>query len=262
MSLKNLAKVGLFLCLCPGVATAEKQQISTAADGHVTFHAALDGVTRVAVRDDRIRELVYAETSYEVKNDETTGDIFLRYSGPQDGNDSGFLITEGGNTISYTIVPRDTFTETVLINVAGAQAPARPATTAASAPTRILPVPTPAPEPAEAVPVRATRALTSSKFEKSYGHSSDVEAFISAVLKEGINGATPPSRVHSNAIVKRYHSDRFVGEVRVAKAWEDRMIGEGDYMKDDAVAVWIAEPKLKAGDRTWVVVVKPRKAGS
>ena len=244
-SLSAAAMVCLSLGLSP--ATAENQRLTASADGHVTFHAAISGVTRVAIRDDRIRELVYAESNFEVKNDDTTGDIFLRYSGPGEGKDSGYIITESGNTISYTIEPRESFIETVLITVSGG----------ASAP-RAAATPAPTPPAASAPVVRTTRAAS----PKRKAAVSPVDAFVSAVVSQGIEGTSPPDRSRNNALVKRFKSDDYMAEVRVATARRDRVIDQSEYMKNGALAVWIAEPDLKAGEKSWVLVVKPLEDAS
>lgn len=244
-------KAAIVAALCLGVATAqaENQRLTASADGHVTFHAAVSGVTRVAIRDDRIRELVYAESNYEVKNDDTTGDIFLRYSGPGEGKDSGYIITESGNTISYTIEPRESFIETVLITVSGGKAASR----AAAAPS-------PAPPPAASAPVvRTTRAAPSATRKAT---TSPVDAFVSAVVSQGIDGTSPPDRSRNNALVKRFKSDDYMAEVRVATARRDRVVDQSEYLKNGALAVWIAEPDLKAGEKSWVLVVKPLEDAS
>lgn len=104
-------------------ALASQQKRTVKPDGTITFLAATNGVTRIAISGgDRIKELVANDSNFEPKSNADTGDVFLRFIGQgRVGQEDGFIVTEKGHTINYRLKPKESTSETVLINL---QAPA------------------------------------------------------------------------------------------------------------------------------------------
>jgi hypothetical protein len=119
----------------PALATPQRHSVNE--DGTVRFRATTIGITRVSVLGDRIVSIVADASSYDMRNDANTGDVFLRFTGQGDGSEGGYIVTESGMTVSYTVSPSNNPTETVLITIrpvrpreagaAAAAAAARPA---------------------------------------------------------------------------------------------------------------------------------------
>lgn len=112
--------LAFIILIITSVAGYGAQNIKTKADGYVTFYAATSGVTRVSVTGDRIRRIVNQETQFEMVNDEETGDVFFRYVGENLVQETGYIITEKGITISFQMTPREgVSSQTVILNVKG-----------------------------------------------------------------------------------------------------------------------------------------------
>ncbi len=67
------------------------QRLTTRPNGSVRISASAEEVTRISVAGDRIRRIIKDQTSFQEMNDETTGDVFLRYAG-----DKAKLVPETG----------------------------------------------------------------------------------------------------------------------------------------------------------------------
>ena len=65
---------------------AKPQNITVSEDQTVRFLVSTSGITRLSVVDDRVRKIVNdtRSTNFELQNDESTGDVFMRYIGAPD----------------------------------------------------------------------------------------------------------------------------------------------------------------------------------
>ncbi|WP_342075159.1 type-F conjugative transfer system secretin TraK [Yoonia sp. SS1-5] len=101
-------------------AIAETVRISTPQDGQIRFNVSVDGPTRLSVAGDRISKVLQTESSFEMVNDEGTGDVFLRYAGGPAEQEAGYIVTESGVTVGFIMTPKDGIEmQTVLITITG-----------------------------------------------------------------------------------------------------------------------------------------------
>lgn len=217
---------------CPGLAA--DQRFTVQEDGLVRFKASITGITRVSIVGDRVAEIVNDnETSvYQVRNDQNTGDLFLKYAGP-DGmpeKEGGYLITEKGHTVAYEILPIRAGTQTALITVRSNN---------------------PQPEVADAV----STGLAETSFGGD-GLAGQLTAATRETIKARINSPVP--RGGSNgSLVSSHRVGELVGEVRVASAGgSPRQVREQDFYRPGVLSVWVQKKSLAARERSWVVVVR------
>ncbi|MEM8970864.1 MAG: type-F conjugative transfer system secretin TraK [Pseudomonadota bacterium] len=216
---------------------ANQQKFTVNEDGLVRFKASITGITRLSVQGDRIASIVNDNDAsvYQVKNDENTGDLFLRYVGPEGmpEKEGGYLVTEKGRTIAYEVLPIRASTQTVLITLRGAQ-------------------------PAEVSGGGVTRASTGFA-ETSLGGGGITSELTEATRKtiaRGIRTARPGS-AKNGALISTYPMGSLVGEVRVASAGKSaRQVREQEFYRNGVLSVWVQDKSLAAGERSWVVVVR------
>ena len=235
----------LAVCLvCAALsASANPQRFKVDEDAMVRFRASINGITRISVVGDRISSIVNDnETSvYQVRNDEQTGDLFLRYVGPEGlpEKEGGYLVTEGGQTLAYEILPKRSSTETVLITIKGGAFDDAAATDASDG------------------------RLSGDFASTSFGASDSVTGNLVDATRQTIAakiGSPAPTRGSSGTLVASHRMGDLVGEVRVAAAGKTaRAVREQEFYRDGVLAVWIARKDLLAGERAWVVVIRSGK---
>ena len=224
-------------------ATANPQRFKVDEDAMVRFRASVSGITRISVVGDRISSIVNDnETSvYQVRNDEQTGDLFLRYVGPEGlpEKEGGYLVTESGQTLAYEILPKRSSTETVLITIKGGASE-------------------------EVTPTDASDGRLSGDFAStSFGASDSVTGSLVDATRQTIApkiGSPSPTRGSSGTPVATHRMGDLVGEVSVDAAGKNaRAVREQEFYRDGVLAVWIARKDLVAGERAWVVVIRSGK---
>lgn len=233
------------LCLVCMVASAfaKQQRFNVDADAMVRFSAALNGITRISVVGDRIASIVNDNEAsvYQVRNDEQTGDLFLRYVGPEGvpEKEGGYLVTEAGVTVAYEILPKRSSTETVLISIKGDASNASIENDAGDG------------------------RLNGDFASTSFGASDSVTGSLVDATRQTIAakiGAPVPSRGSNGALISTHRMGDLLGEVRVAAAGKTaRALREQEFYRDGVLSVWIARKDLAAGERAWVVVIRSAK---
>lgn len=242
-SLRKILVLALCLVSVAVSASAKPQRFNVDADAMVRFSASINGITRISIVGDRISSIVNDnETSvYQVRNDEQTGDLFLRYVGPEGlpEKEGGYLVTETGVTVAYEILPKRSSTETVLIAIKGAAA-----TTSTSS---------------DAGDGRLSGDFAST----SFGASDSVTGGLVDATRQTIAakiGSPVPTRGSNGTLVSTHRMGDLLGEVRVAAAGKAaRALREQEFYRDGVLAVWIARKDLAAGERAWVVVIRSAK---
>ncbi|HBG97251.1 MAG TPA: hypothetical protein DDY29_00480 [Rhodobacteraceae bacterium] len=203
----------------PALATPQRHSVNE--DGTVRFRATTIGITRVSVLGDRIVSIVADASSYDMRNDANTGDVFLRFTGQGDGSEGGYIVTESGMTVSYTVSPSNNPTETVLITIR----PVRPREAGAAAAA------------AAARPAVAGRTALSTD----------------NVIAEKITRPQAPRR---NGRVATYRANGLVATVRAASAGaQGRLLREQEFYAEGVRAVWIQRRSLGPRETSWVIVV-------
>jgi hypothetical protein len=99
---------------------AETVRLTTQPDQNIAFDVSVTGPTRISVVDNRISKILQSSSNFEMVNDEGTGDVFLRFAGGQPTPESGYIVTETGHTIGFTMTPKtDLQNHTVLVTLRG-----------------------------------------------------------------------------------------------------------------------------------------------
>jgi len=115
-----LSAVVALLFIADGSAFADTARITTRPDQNISFDVSVTGPTRISVVDNRISKILQSSSNFEMVNDESTGDVFLRFAGGQPTPESGYIVTESGHTIGFTMNPKtDLDNHTVLVTLRG-----------------------------------------------------------------------------------------------------------------------------------------------
>ena len=223
----------LAVALSAGQALAT-QDLSTTVNGSVTFSASTGAVTRITVTGDRIRRLINDDTSFEMTNDETTGDVFLRFNGGGTASrEQGFIITEKGHTIGFTLRPTNRPVEPVVITVAG--------------------VPASAPSGDDGA------ASDDGDFSAGVGFSDNVALSMREIARkvyaEHLAGQRPSGR--NGRVFKRVRGSGWRATIRVASAGAaGRLVREQEFYASNVSGVVVIQPQLAANQRTFVIVLE------
>ena len=209
-------------------AAAQKHVVD--ADGSVKFTVSTTSITRISIKDDRIRQVVNDNSQFELTSDENTGDIFLRFAGEDPKIDeSGYIVTENGHTITYRLSYSDRHVEPVLITIRQNNVKRDDVFLGGS-----------------------SRAAFSDSVALS------MTSIIKDVIGTHILGSTPPRRSH-NSVFKRDSGDGWAATIRIASGGASgRLIREQDFYKDGVLAVWVQKSALAANERSFVVIVEDR----
>ena len=228
---KALALFGMiaFVLLLGGQVHAA-QSLTVEPDGTISFEASTTGVTRLSIKGDRIRRLVNSASDFEVTNDPETGDLFLRYIGLDyfDEPESGFLVSESGVTIGYSIQAVEAPVETVIITLEGVE--------------------------------REEQDTDSSEFSNSFGYTDDIAEFVTGVVRNvarnHVLGRPVPGGRDGRA-KRRIEGEGWTAHLRIAVAGNSaRLVREQEFYGRGVLAVWVHKTQLAAGERSWVIVVE------
>lgn len=232
---KLIAATFLFVTLSIVVASYSNQALaaqlkSVETDGRISFYASTSSVTRLSIKDGRVRRIINDDTKFEMTNDETTGDVFLRFSGDSATKETGFIVTENGETISYTLIPTSKSVEPVIIHLTNKEAPL------------------------------STNAGTS---DIAGGFSDDIAATLAEVVRKvaeaHVFGVAPKGK--TNKIIKTLTDGPFKIHLLVVSGGKaGRLVVESEFAKPGSRvrAVWIQQAALAANERTFVIVVEDR----
>lgn len=215
---------------------AAEQRFTVREDGLVRLKASVTGITRISVVGDRITDIVNDDevSVYQVKNDEKTGDLFLRYVGEEGlpEKEGGYLITEKGRTVAYEMLPIKASTQTVLITLKGID-----------------------PEPASAGGGDAG-SFANTSFGGGDGLSSQLTNATRETIVSKIRSPRPGGG-GNGALISSHRVGDLIGEVRVAAAGKAaRQVREQEFYRRGVLSVWVQKKSLAAGERSWVVVVR------
>lgn len=227
--------IAALFALCVASSASALQRLSAGPDQHVVIRTSIEDVTRITVVGDRIRRFVNDGSAYEMTNDEKTGDAFLRFAGEgRPARETGFIITESGMTITYTLEPKtgSKTAETAVITVKGSKQ------AASSKPAPVL--------------------QTSSGpggVSAGGGHNARLAAFVKQVFDKHIAGRSV-SRVKSGTVV---NGSGMRARIVAARAGASGgQINESKYYKANVLAVFAVKRRLTANERTLVVIVEKR----
>ena len=215
-----------FALLLQASAVLAMQSFTVAPDGFVRFQASTKGITRISIKGDRIRKIVNAETSFEMSNDEETGDVFLRFMGDKAQSETGYIVTEQGVTLSYELNPVKRSSETVLITIQGQESRST-----------------------------ATGFSTSTGSSMSDPVAVALTTFVREAIAAKIGGKPAPKRGNGSHVAT-HRGDNFSARILVARAGKSaRLVRQQDFYKSGILAVWVSKQSLAPGEAAWVVTV-------
>lgn len=213
-----------------GTAGYAAQNLNVEPDGTINFEASLNGVTRLSIKGDRIRRLVNTASDFEATNDPETGDLFLRYVGVGnfDEPETGFIVSESGVTIGYTLLPVEAPVETVIITLVGVEL--------------------------------GSKENKASDFEDSLGYSDDIAEFTTNIVRDvaqkHVLGRQVPSG-RDGKTVRHIPGNGWSASLQIAVAGDAaRLVREQDFYRSGVLAIWVQKTQLAAGERSWVIVVE------
>lgn len=229
---RTLSILFLLLANSTGPTFAEPTLQAVKPNGTIVFDAATGGVTRISIQgDDRIKEVVATDSNFEPRSNADTGDVFLRFIGKgRAQNEDGFIVTEKGYTINYTLRPKATSSETVLIALQ-----------------------TPKPVVTEDLLSGGLGDVTAGG-----GYVESLTAFLREVMIEHVDGRSPPAK-RSGTVVANMRSGAFRARVLVVKAGPNGApIRPQSFYRPGVVSVLVDRPTPGPGQRSFVIVVEQR----
>lgn len=237
------AAVAVGLAGTAGAALAQ-QSISVRDNGKISIQASVTDVTRIGlVGDDRIRRIVKDTTSFQEINDEETGDVFLRYSGDQAKlvPETGFIITEQGRTIGYTLQPATNLgNQTILISVSGGGAAAASSRNAAAG---------------GAAPAKQSFQMEATSASGGSGYADTLVAFVRAAIVKHAYGRQAPNRADGAVIATVAGSGMRARIIVVSGGARGRELAERNFQGQKTLAVWLEKQTLFPGERAWAIIV-------
>ncbi len=204
-------------------ALSAPQRLTADPDGHVTFFVSIKGVTRVGIEGGRIRRIMNDNSAFEMSNDEETGDVYFRLVKAEASPETGFIISDTGHTIGYTMIPKNKVVGSVIITLIGTEA----------------------------------KATSKSSIGAVGGFSDDIALtmtdIVRAVAIEHVFGHVPKAK--NNKVVKTVTHGAWKAVVLVVSGGKSgRLVLEQDFA-EGARAVWVQTKSLGPNEKTFVIVV-------
>lgn len=222
---------GLILAFCTSASFAD-QTFKRKENGKIAFKVSEQNVTRLRFKNDRVVEIITDESSFEHKNDETSGDIFFRkIEGADASVERGFLITEKGVTISYQMTPVKKPVADIVVEVTGLEQKTRSASVTS-----------------RAVLGTAGRGIPA---------ASGYKGGLINVMREVILKDLPAKKGGKSGVRKRLKRGSYHIDVHVIKGGKTgKTISEANFARANVVAIWVETPVLTPGQSGWLVVVR------
>ena len=230
-------------CLVAGLTAsavfADTVRLKARPDAQVRFDASISGPTRISVVGDRIAKILQSSSSFEMVNDESTGDVFLRFAGGQPQAESGYIVTESGHTIAFVMEPKtQVHTQTVLITLVGVTSSAASSAGASRAGKD---------------DVSGFQVNTSGKYTGGGGRAGDLVQFTKRSFAAKI-GTRSPARLRRGAH-GTYSQNGLRARIVVASAKTNRPPNPHTFYRSKrTLAVWVDE--RVQGDKVWVIIVE------
>jgi len=218
--LGNLALVG----------DADARSLKVKPDGNVRFNASMDGPTRISVIGDRIVKIIQTDTQFEMSNDADTGDVFLRFIGTDAIKEAGYIVTESGHTVSFTLTPqKGAGSQTVLIELVGL------------------------PKPLDEIEADGDDdGFEVDSASGGSGHANDLVVFTREAFNKRI-GLTRAGSVTSKGVYQTYSKGGLRASMRSVSAAQGRPSPQAFYTQR-TLAVFI--DNVTDAGRVWVIVVE------
>lgn len=214
------------------------QTVRAAPDSSIGFNVSTSAVTRLSVRGDRIRRIVIDDSAFLMSNDADTGDVFFRVDRETTSSENGYIITEAGHTIGFTLQPTARVVEPIIITLTGVAAAA----------------------PAAETQTQASAAI--GDIGGGSGYVDDVATAMTDIIRQVAADHVVGRRVPSgsnNKLIRTVNGQGWRAEVRLATAGSaGRLVRHQDFVGNRVQAVWILQDSLPANGRTFVVIVKKR----
>ena len=211
---------------------ASPQSFAIKPDGLVSFNISKTEITRLSVVGDRVSKIINQASAFEMSNHDKTGDVFFKLiEGADAAFEHGFVITEKGHTFGFSIRPVESGVGPVLVTIEGPKA--------------------------DATAVSTVGAVVNNDVVYSDNVTDRMTSIVKSVVKKHVLGRTPKGR--NGGTVKRVSGDGWRATVRVAAAGKvGRLVRPQEFYKIGVSAVLVLNEQLRAGERTFVVVVEGR----
>lgn len=220
--------LGVCISVLIAGAVSAAQNLSTEPDGKVTFQASTQHLTRLHVKGHRISRIVNDASDFLMSNDENTGDVFFKFDGEDPKTETGYILTEKGSTISYVLKPVKRSAGAVIITIKGSEA-----------------------ETSE-------DGFSSDGAGFTDNVASTMTNVIREVAQKHVMGkAIPKSK--SGRTIRRVTGPGWKAAISVAVAGKSgRLVREQEFYRKGVRAIWIQNPTLAAGERSFVITVEAR----
>ncbi len=227
--------IGLMVMLLSwSQAAADTVRLTTRPDQNISFDASVTGPTRISIVGHRISKILQSSSNFEMVNDESTGDVFLRFAGGQPTSESGYIVTETGHTIGFTMNPKTELeNHTVLVTLRGVSTSA-------------------------AVSQQTNAPASSSGFAVNSGGSgssrtANLVSFTRQAYAARIgNRAASGQRVGNFA---SYSAGGLIARISVASARSGQIPAERQFYRSSrTLAVYV--DRVISGGKVWVIVVE------
>lgn len=218
-------------CFAFGI-EADARPLRVKPDGNVRFNASMDGPTRISVAGDRIAKIIQTDTQFEMSNDRDTGDVFLRFIGSESIKEAGYIVTESGHTVSFTLTPlKGAGSQTVLIELVGL------------------------PKPIDEIESDGgDDGFEVDSASSGTGHANDLVTFTREAFNKRI-GFTGAGSVKSKGVFKTYAKGGFRASMRSVSATQGLPSPQAFYTQR-TLAVFIDD--VTDAGRIWVIVVEAK----
>jgi hypothetical protein len=206
------------------------QKFTIEDDGKIKFVASTTSITRISVKGDRIKSVINEDTRFEMMNDETTGDVFFRFSGEDAERESGFIVTESGRTFGYELRPANRSVDPVIVSFKS-----------------------------------QGKEATSSQHDTlngeldEVGFSDNIATQLTDVVRvvAGKHVIGKSAKGANGRVVARERGEGWKAKVVVVAAGKSgRLVREQDFYKSGISGIWVLKQSLAPNEKTFAVLVE------
>jgi hypothetical protein len=210
--------------------TQAAQEVKSEPNGSIWFYASLTEITRLSIKNDRIRRIINDSSQFEMTNDETTGDIFLRYTGKDINSaiqETGFIVTEKGFTITYVLRPQVNVVRPIILTISG----------------------------------QGNDGSLEDKITASAGFGDDIATTMSDIIKvvfrEFIEGKVPKGK-NGKTVATTEIGDWNVRVIILSANNAPKTIIYNEFTNLKTRAIWIQKKELAPNEKTFAIIVEAK----
>ncbi|MEP2780810.1 MAG: type-F conjugative transfer system secretin TraK [Pseudoruegeria sp.] len=225
----------LIIVLILSASSSSAEVFKVKPDGKIRFIASTTGPTRISVKNNRISDVISADSQFQLHHHEATGDLFLKYVGGEERVvEVGYIVTEGGQTIGFEMSPSSRLKEqTILIELQGLPTKSEASTTSATS--------------------------QSSGFEVSESGDESYAGYLTAIVREIVRdkiGRKSASKYKVGSTVATLRRGKLSARAFSTSAKSGTRPNPQTFYSSKTAAVWVDD--ISTGGRFWVVTVEAR----